>query len=250
MELSRTQVIEFFHVAFLDALSKTVDPARYILKGGANLRYFLDSVRYSEDIDLDMNGIDPWRLEQKVDKLLNGRALPILLRVGRVAIDDVLKHKNTETTQRWKIYVKAPGHAQPIRTRVEFSNRNDEDRYKLDVVPNRIVEPYALRAPSIQHYVEDAPTEQKIGALVERNTTQARDVFDLDLLFRLRPLLPGSIPKDTAEAAIERAMELSFSAYQDQVIPFLEPAALELYGDEAAWTGMQTFVAQKIEDAS
>jgi hypothetical protein len=48
------QVIELFHLAFLQVLQARLDQSRYVLKGGANLRYFFDSVRYSEDIDLDL----------------------------------------------------------------------------------------------------------------------------------------------------------------------------------------------------
>jgi hypothetical protein len=50
--LSDAQIIELFHVAFLDVLSKRVDLSRYVLRGGANLRYFFGSLRYSEGFDL------------------------------------------------------------------------------------------------------------------------------------------------------------------------------------------------------
>src|SRR5258707_1040170 len=53
-QLSYSQRIEFFHLAFLEALAKRLDPSRYILKGGANLRYFFPSARYSEDIHIDL----------------------------------------------------------------------------------------------------------------------------------------------------------------------------------------------------
>jgi hypothetical protein len=49
-ELRDAQVVELFHLAFLQVLQARLDQARYVLKGGANLRYFFDSVRYSEDI--------------------------------------------------------------------------------------------------------------------------------------------------------------------------------------------------------
>ena len=52
-ELTRAQVVELFHIAFLEVFSKRVAPGRFVLKGGVNLRYFFGSVRYSEDIDLD-----------------------------------------------------------------------------------------------------------------------------------------------------------------------------------------------------
>lgn len=53
-ELRDAQVVELFHLAFLQVLQARLDQARYVLKGGTNLRYFFDSVRYSEDIDLDL----------------------------------------------------------------------------------------------------------------------------------------------------------------------------------------------------
>jgi hypothetical protein len=42
MDLREAQVIELFHVAFLDALQQRLERGRWILKGGANLRYFFD----------------------------------------------------------------------------------------------------------------------------------------------------------------------------------------------------------------
>lgn len=68
-KLKDVQTIELFHVAFLDVLPKRVDRRRYILKGGANLRYFFGSLRYSEDLDLDLTDEPPWRLREKVDAI-------------------------------------------------------------------------------------------------------------------------------------------------------------------------------------
>lgn len=70
MDLSDVQVVELFHVAFLDVLSRRLQPDRYVLKGGVNLRYFFGSPRYSEDIDLDSLGVPVFNLEKKVDDLL------------------------------------------------------------------------------------------------------------------------------------------------------------------------------------
>ncbi|MEX2447965.1 MAG: nucleotidyl transferase AbiEii/AbiGii toxin family protein [Solirubrobacterales bacterium] len=247
MERHHAQTVELFHVAFLDVLSRRLDPARYVLKGGANLRYFFDSLRYSEDIDLDVSGVPPWRLEEKVDGVLASPPLRAILRAGDLAIAALSKPKQTETTQRWKIALEVSGRAEAVRTKIELSNRNGERRYRLEPVPARIVAPYALRAPSVQHYTADAAAEQKIAALAARSETQARDVFDLDLLLRRRPLSPGSLDPETAEGAAGRALELPFAAFRDQVLPFLEPEAVELYGDEAAWEQMQSFVAEELE---
>jgi hypothetical protein len=44
-------------------------------------------------------------------------------------------------------------------------------------------------------------------------------------------------------------MELPYAAFRDQVIPFLEPDAVELYDSEEAWAQIQTFVADALEAA-
>jgi hypothetical protein len=242
-KLSPAQTIEAFHLAFLEVLRQRLDPSRYVLKGGTNLRYFFDSVRYSEDIDLDVSGIPGSALEEKVDGLLQSPALAITLRSSGlvVAIDEVSKPKQTDTTRRWKVPILANGPSEPIRTKIEFSNRNGEQRYELEAVPARVVTPYGLRPPSVQHYLAEPATEQKILALAGRSETQARDVFDLDLLLRKSPLAPGAVDADDRRAAAERGLELPYEAFADQVLPFLDPEVADLY-DETSWQQRQSFV--------
>lgn len=246
MELSDVQIVELFHISFLASLGRRLDPARYVLKGGANLRYFFDSLRYSADIDLDLLGVPAWSLEKKVDDLLARGPLDLLMRPAKVSVKECTKPKQTDTTQRWKIGLQAPRRKYLIRTKIEFSHRENQDGYRLEVIPARIVEPYALRPPSVQHYVGDVPTEQKIAALAKRSETQARDVFDLDLLLRRRPLETDAIEPEVLAAAVERSLELPFEAFRDQVLPFLEPDVADLY-DAGAWEQMQTFVAEQLE---
>lgn len=248
-EFNKAQVTELFHLAFLDILSRRLDPARYVLKGGANLRYFFASPRYSEDIDLDIRGKAPWGLEDKVDAVLGSGGLEILLRVGGLSIAEFSKPKQTATTRRWKVGVSISGRSEIVRTKIEFSNRISQGTYLLESIPGAVVAPYALRPPSVQHYAEEAPAEQKVRALAGRSETQARDVFDLDLLLRRRRLAPGSFGAQILADAGDRALQLPYDAFRDQVLPFLEPDALELYEGEAAWEQMQTFVAGQLEEA-
>lgn len=240
--------IEFFHLAFLEVLAKRLDPSRYVLKGGANLRYFFGSVRYSEDIDIDLIRPLPADLAGKVSGILASRALALLLRVGDLAVADVTTPKQTDTTKRWKVSI-ADGGAEPVRTKIEFSGREHDGAYQLDPLPREVVAPYALPAPSVQHYGIEAATTQKVLALRGRSRTQARDVFDLDLLLRRRPLAAGGLDAELLTEAIERAFELPFDAYRDQVLAFLDPDALELYGGAETWERMQTFVAGELEAA-
>ena len=246
------QIIELFHIAFLDVLSKRLDQSRYILKGGANLRYFFDSVRYSEDIDLDLNGLAPWSLAEKVDRVLDSVALVAILRTSGISIAESSKPKQTETTRRWKLGLAVKGRDDDdlVRTKIEFSGRdNEEDRIEIEAVPQRIVAPYALRAPLVQHYLGEAMSEQKVLALSRRSQTQARDVFDLDLLLRRYPLPPGTVEVKDLDDAAEHALALPFAAFRDQVLPFLEPEVAEGYDDPEAWASMQTFVAGELERA-
>jgi Nucleotidyl transferase AbiEii toxin, Type IV TA system len=246
MPLTNVQIIECFHLGFLAVLRTRLDVGRYVLKGGANLRYFFASVRYSEDIDLDIVGVPGWKLEEQIDKTLASDTLRIVLRGAGVSVtDEITKPKQTSTTRRWKIPVTAAGLRQPLRTKVEFSNRNGEKRFGLGTVPNELVKPYAMRPPSVQHYYLAPATEQKVYALAGRPETQARDVFDLDLLLGRGPLEDGSVPADVRKAAAEAGLALPYEAFQDQVRPFLEPPVAALY-DEVSWSQMQDRVVTEL----
>jgi predicted nucleotidyltransferase component of viral defense system len=247
--LSGAQVAELVHIAFLDVLSKRVDQSRYVLKGGANLRYFFGSVRYSEDMDLDVAGIPGWRLAEKVGAIFSSMPMQSLLRTAGLTVAESSNPKQTETTQRWKLGVEAAGHSDLVRTRIEFSYRDGDRRLRLEPVDGRIVAPYALRPPSVQHYLGGAALEQKVRALAGRSETQARDVFDLDLLLRRQRLDHGGLAADLLTRAADRALELPFAAFRDQVLPFLELEVVELYEGEEPWLQMQAFVAERLEEA-
>lgn len=246
------QVIESFHLAFLEVLRHRLDPSRYVLKGGANLRYFFSSVRLSEDIDLDISGVEGWMLREKIDSVLDSQALAINLRSNGLTVltDEVSRPKQSDTPRRWKVPLTADGHARPIRTKIEFSNRNGEQRHKLEAVASHVVAPYGLTAPLVRHYLHEPATEQKVRALAGRSETQARDVFDLDLLLRRGSLVAGAVEPEIRQAAADRGVELPYEAFADQVLPFLEPAVASTY-DRAAWERMQLFVTEALlEDRS
>src|ERR1700691_5565215 len=133
-ELRDAQVVELFHLAFLQVLHARLDQARYVLKGGANLRYFFDSVRYSEDIDLDIDGIAPWTLTEKVDAILESPTIDAVLRSGGLAIEHFTKPKQTETPRRWKVAIVVAGRGETVRTKIELSHRNGERRHVLEPV--------------------------------------------------------------------------------------------------------------------
>jgi predicted nucleotidyltransferase component of viral defense system len=246
--LTQAQAIECFHLAFLQVLGARVNRNHYVVKGGANLRYFFDSHRYSEDIDFDALIEEPWKLQDKVDEVIGSSALVAQLRSKDVAIADINRSKQTDTTQRWKVLLAVPGRRDPVSTKIEFSRRNADERRLLEAVPDRVVATYGLRPPTLVHYVAAPATEQKVMALALRNETQARDVFDLELLFRGHPAAveKGALDSKTLNDAAERCVELPFEAFESQVIPFLEADIAELYVEPSSWEQMQAFVVDKL----
>jgi predicted nucleotidyltransferase component of viral defense system len=245
--LAQAQAIECFHLAFVQTLTRRLNQQLYVLKGGANLRYFFDSHRYSEDIDFDAVK-EPWKLTEGVDDVLASPTIAALLRTTGVSLARVAKPKQTETTQRWKVMLAVAGREEQFSTRIEFSRRNGERRWLLEAVPDRIVAPYALRPPTLLHYTAAPAIEQKIRALALRMETQARDVFDLELLFRGHrdAASAGMIDKEILEAAVERCLELPREAFEAQVMPFLDPDVAQLYEDPASWEQMQSFVVDRL----
>ncbi len=248
--LTQAQTIECFHLAFLQVLSSRVNQKHYVIKGGANLRYFFNSHRYSEDIDFDAVTEEVWKLEAKVDEALGSPAVTALLRSAGVTIARVAKPKQTDTTQRWKVLLAVSDREEEISTKIEFSRRNGDRRWLLEAVPDRIVAPYALRAPTLLHYTAAPAIEQKVKALALRMETQARDVFDLELLFREHgnAVEAGALDSETLKAASERCLELPFEAFEAQVIPFVEPDVVDLYDNASSWEQTQSFVIDRLTE--
>lgn len=250
MPYTTAQVIECFHLAFLGALPERLPRDAYVLKGGANLRYFYGSFRYSEDIDLDVLRGESWWLADKVNEALVAASLRLPLQ--RVGVEVVELHplsKQTETTQRWKLALGAEGHRNTISTSIEFSRRNGDTRWQLDAIPEAVVEPYALRPPTTLRYLPAAAIEQKAIALARRSRTQARDVFDLELLFRGHPdaVVPGAISAGDLKEAVRNCLALEFDAYAAQVVPFLDAAIAASYEGLEVWEQTQLYVAEKLE---
>jgi len=91
---------------------------------------------------------------------------------------------------------------------------------------------------------------QKIKALYGRPVTQARDVFDLGILFTggHAPPTPLNklIPKPSVVQAIDCLMGLTWEDYQGQVVEFLDSEHRTEYGTHSAWTNIQELVLDKL----
>jgi hypothetical protein len=251
MTLFVRQSVELFHLMFLRQLASGADRARFTLKGGCNLRFFFGSIRFSEDLDLDVTHVARGTLKNKVDRLLESTALVLPLKAKGMFLVDVSTPKQTETPQRWKLGLKLEGHSVPLRTKVEFSRRAvGEAQVGSEPVDRELARAHGVPAPVVQHYLAPAATVQKLEALLGRPETQARDVFDLHLLFaklprppRLEPRLRSGLPR-----AVERVLSLSYDDYASQVLAYLAPDEAAPFAGRDAWDAMQLSVIDQLEE--
>ncbi len=251
MPLSVRQSTEMFHLVFLRALvAKGEDKRLVALKGGCNLRFFFGSVRYSEDMDLDVVVIARETLKNKVDRLLRSPAVTAPLKAQGLTIVETSAPKQTETTQRWKVGLRREGDELPIRTKVEFSRRDSIEGTAFEAADRDVLRPYGLTPVLAMHYTTGTAIRQKIHALAARTEPQARDVFDLSLLLARSDaagLALDAAAKGWLADAIDHAMGISFDEYASKVAAFLEPAHTELYAERSAWNAMQEDVVARLE---
>ena len=250
MPLSVRQSVELFHLVFLRALvAKGDDKGRIALKGGCNLRFFFSSVRYSEDIDLDVVVIAKQTLENKVERLLQSPSVVAPLKTHGLTIVETSAPKQTETTQRWKVGLRRAGDELPIRTKIEFSRRDGIDGARFEATDREVLRPYGLTPVLASHYTTATAIRQKLHALSARTEPQARDVFDLSLLLA-RPdageLRLDAVSAKWIDGAIDHAMGLSFDDYTSKVVAFLEPDHAEIYAGRGAWDAMQQDVVERL----
>jgi predicted nucleotidyltransferase component of viral defense system len=246
---SDREAVELFHLHFVRLLFVGRDKGNFVVKGGCNLRFFFGSARYSEDIDLDVRGGTVHALRERVDSILSSKTLREPLLSTGIDVRRVTAPKQTPTTQRWKIQIQQQGRDLEASTKIEFSRRADGGEAALEAVEPRLVGHYRLMPVLANHYVLATAIRQKIGALVNRREVQARDVFDLSLLFARR----GGDVRGLEDlgpdlrAAIDRVWSLSFADYQGQVVAFLEPDQADLVGTRESWDAIQLQVVTALE---
>lgn len=250
MPFSPGQAVEIFHLHVLRLLTSEADRGLYTLKGGTNLRFFFGSLRLSEDMDIDVAVAAKGTVKAKVDKLLAGRPLQVLLAAAGMTIRETSVPKQTDTTQRWKVALQVQGAGAPLRTKIELSRRPSSGETKFEAVDRQLAQEYRLTPPLVSHYTAPAAMAQKLGALAGRTEPQARDVFDLHLLMshvggtlRLDTVTRTRLPK-----ALEQAISISYDDYRAQVVAFLDPEQQALLRSRAHWDGMQAAVLDFIED--
>lgn len=252
---SDRQKQESFHFLFLEQLLKISDPKLYIVKGGVNLRFFFQSPRYSEDMDIDVLGGAVHTLKKNGYKILEDAAFQRGLRIfgiNRLILNDPSKAKQTETVQRFRVrLVTSAGEKLP--TKIEFSRRVKESfPHSVDKVDSEIARVYQRLAFPCPHYSGESAVLQKIVALADRELTQARDVFDLQVLANgghLKSAKPVEhLKKATRADAVKNLHSLTYDDFVGHVLEYLDEMDRNRYEGEQVWKSMKDSVAEVLEN--
>jgi hypothetical protein len=245
--------VEQFHLLLLAQLARRVNPSLFVVKGGCNLRFFYKSIRYSADMDLDVGGIGVGPFRDRVRQVFGSRPFAQILEARGLSVDRVTEPKQTETTQRWKIGLRAAGApSTSIPTKIECSRRGVEDGVVIGGVDPLLARAYQLPPLMLAHY--DAPTalRQKVGALAGRRETQARDVFDLHHLFATGATLrtPRELSGEAVEQACANALTVDFGMFRSQVLAYLDLEERSQYDSAAVWDAVVLGVVEALRAAS
>ena len=213
------------------------------------MRFFFKSIRYSEDIDFDVKTIAKETLRQKVNKLLDSTPFLQSLKLKGIEIHQKTEPKQTETTQRWKLSLKAARLSLPIPTKIEFSSRKMNENCLYEPVDPELIHSYNLYPILLNHYSIQAAFTQKIDALINRNETQARDVFDLKLLLNCGAKtehIPDQL-REHAFIGIENLMTISFQEFKSQVVAYLMDHYQNFYNTPDKWQILQGDIMRMLE---
>jgi len=249
------QLIEIFHLEFLRWFGRRVQANCYALKGGSNLRFFFNSVRYSEDMDIDISGIRVDVIKDEATRILDASSFADALRsfgIRRIVAPDMAKAKQTETTQRFKVHLLTAA-GEDLFTKIEFSRRGMEEGVETGLVSEAVLRAYKTTSFPVPHYGLRAAVRQKVRALAGRSTAQARDVFDLFMLSSQAAGRPEAGAWAALEPAVrgkaaEQVLSITLEQFRDTVVSFLSPDDQAVYQETDAWEDIKLRVVHSLEE--
>lgn len=247
------QIREVFHLEFLRWFSRRMTVGQYVLKGGVNLRFFFKSIRYSEDMDIDIQQVGVEKIKKLSLEILSSKGFSDTLRffgVEQVVVPDITKAKQTDTTQRFKVHLITTA-GQDLFTKIEFSRRGLKGTSVVEPVSVAILRAYKMPPFLISHYDAATAVSQKIQALAHRTVLQARDIFDIFLLntqFDPAGERIIKVDKATLATASDNVFRAEFPLFRDSVVAYLEPMDQKVYSSAAMWDEIKLKVSNLLEE--
>jgi len=214
------------------------------------MRLFFSNIRYSEDMDIDINTINVITLRDIVMKILDSQALLNEIKpfgIEKIIPPNITKAKQIETTQRFKIHILA-SRGEDLFTKIEFSRREALGKAVVGPVSEKILRSYKISPLIVSHYDIQSAALQKIYALAGRSIVQARDIFDLYTLST--QLTEGSgkinIPATVKDTACNNTFSVSFRQYRDTVLNYLADEARMAYENPDLWDEIKIKITEFI----
>ncbi len=248
------QIREVFHLEFLRWFGRKLEAEYYVLKGGVNLRLFFKSIRYSEDMDIDVKGSSSVeRIKKNVMDVLAARGFNDSLKsfgIEKVIVPDLSKAKQTETTQRFKIHLLTEA-GEDLLTKIEFSRRGMKGAPSVEPVSSEILRAYKMAPLIVPHYDAASAVIQKIHALAGRRELQARDIFDL---FVLRSQYEPSkhskpeVSRSVLKTAHDNLFMVEFPQFRDTVVAYLGEEDQKAYSSPEIWDEIKLNIASFLEE--
>lgn len=169
-----------------------------------------------------------------------------ILAARGIQLGHVTEHKQTETTQRWKLGLRVDDVAVPLPTKIKFSRRGLDEGVVFGSIDPNVARAHQLPPLMASHYDATTAFQQKVGALAGRREPQARDVFDLHHLLAIGGVSGTREPLDLelAARASAAAMSVDFGMFKSQVRAYLAPTEQAQYDSASVW---DTLVLEVVE---
>ncbi len=239
MILSELEVREAFHCTLLanlpsDYRDPPVGAPALRLKGGVNLRLFLDSPRYSEDVDFDlMPKRGPKFLDHLKQLLADSRFLSALLKLGitGVSINKIHGGRSDSHGFRQKLALTHGGVQYATKIEVSYREETPAGDAQCLPIPDRLCQRYGIASGvRVAAYPSTVAAMHKVLALSRRDPPQTRDAFDVDFLIHnrdpemvdaTRRLVSTRMTMAQVRAAAETVAAFDHESFKFQVAEYL-----------------------------
>ena len=204
-------------------------------------------------MDIDVQRIPIETLQTVVLEILGARSFVENLRgfgIQRIVVPDLLKAKQTQTTQRFKIHLITIA-GEDLFTKVEFSHRGFKGDIVVQAVRDPILRAYKLAPLLVPHYAITTAVTQKIDALATRTVIQTRNIFDLFVLSSQVDSLIISKIRPEAEKlkkAHRNIFAIEFEQFRDTVLAYLAPEDRVVYASAGVWDEVKLKTANFLEE--
>jgi len=216
---SFTILREYVQISFLDKLFGFPNAKKLVFKGGTAIRFFLNSPRFSEDLDFTTSLND-----QEISEITNKTASSIKKSIGEIKVKDI---KSIVGVTK-KLYFQSELSKQPLTIKLDFSKRGDVLKTKIGVIKTDL--PIITTAPIIFMDPEEILAE-KTRAILTRK--KGRDLFDIWFLTHQGYKLNSEF------------MEQKLSLYKEKYQPKKILGVIKNWNEKTLFNDINRFLSKK-----